>query len=284
MEMATVGVVTPRELKGYARVVGTTTEAIFLSQGHTVFVDLGPEDAAVGDEFVIFRTGEKVHDPSTKKVIGRHSEVVGWLEITAVHEEASRAIIRMAYSDILPNQVYLKPREPVPTEIVVQESPEGVEGQIVDLMIDPKYRGGGDVVILNRGSQDGLQPGSPLEVYRPLSVTWKKTWYGRQPDVEIPHEVVGDLLVLSVQPKTAMAYLRKTKANTELWYGDRFRTVGGPSLEWPRGGIFALPLAVLDVIARIPQPSLPDVDVPDEVAGWNVPRLHLPGLDAYDPR
>ncbi len=185
----------------------------------------------------------------------------------------------------------VRKRSPCQSSVIeILDSPPGVEGQLADLLLNAKYTGGGDVLVLNRGSEHGLQVGSTLEVYRPVSSQWKETWYGREPDIEIPHEVVAQMIVLSVQPKTAMAYVRK--ANTELWHGDRFRTVDGPSVEWPEGGMFILP-RIKHMIARVPRPNLdldmpemgiPGVDLPDSVAGWNVPRLSLPGLDSYDPR
>jgi len=286
-ELGSVGLVRKKELKGFAQIVGTTEEQVFVTQGDTVFVDLGVADTHVGDQFVIFRTSQRVYDPSNRRPIGYHTEILGWLQVTEVYAESAKAKIRMAYSDFVPG-AYLQPRELRDPQIEIKASPPGVEGQLADLLVDPKYRAGGDVVVLNRGSEDGLEVGSPLEVYRPVSSHWKDNWYGRRPDIEIPHEVVAQMIVLSVQPRTAMAYVRN--ATTELWYGDRFRTVGGPSVEWPEGGLFILP-RIKGLLARMPRPKLelpelgvPGVDLPEAVAGWNLPRLLLPDLDGYDPR
>jgi len=288
---SSLGLVSEKELKGLARVVGTTEEQIFLAQGDTVFVDLGENEVSVGDEFTLFRTSQKVYDPANHRSLGYHSEVVGWLEIVKIHGETARARIRQSYVDFVPG-VYLKPRLENTVEIPILDSPPGVEGQIADLLLDPKYRGNGDVVILNRGSEDGVVAGSTLEVYRPVESNWKKTWYGRRPRVDIPHEVVADLVVLSAQPGTAMAYV--TRSNTELWHGDRFRTVAGPSLRHAGRGhltveervvrwVIAQGERALDEADRLrSQMSLPEA--PDQMAGWNLPRLVLPNLDGYEPR
>jgi LysM repeat protein len=282
-ELPTVGVVAEKELKGLAQIVGTTEEQVFLAQGDVVFVDLGEQDTAVGDEFVIFETGHKVYDPGTRRVLGHHTEILGWLEVTEVYGESARARVRMAYGDLMPG-AYLKPREEPQRQIAIQGSPEGVEGQLADLLSQPKYNAGGDVVVLNRGSEDGLEPGSTLEVYRPISHGWKEEWYGRRPDIEIPHEVLAQMIVLRTQPHSAMAYVRRS--TTELAYGDRFRTVGGPSVEWPEGGLFIVP-RIKGLVARLPRPDVDAAswDVPGvDTSDWNVPRLRLPGLDDYDPR
>jgi hypothetical protein len=285
-ELHTVGVVTDDELEGLARIVGTTEEQVLLAQGDVVFVGLGQDAVAEGDQFTIFRTSEKIYNPQTGRPIGYHSEVLGWLEIVEVYGETARGKVRQSYIDFMPG-AWLRPREAPVTRIAILDSPPGVEGQIADLTLDPKYRGGGDVVVLNRGSKHGLRPGSALEVYRPVDDQWKETWYGSKPDVEIPHDVVAQLIVLSVQPKTAMAYVRT--ATTELWYGDRFRSVGGPSLDHS-GGLLTLPMRLARDLAKVPQRiSVPDVDLPDvpvpaAMDDWNLPRLPLPALDGYDPR
>ena len=284
-EFATVGVVRKKELKGYAQIAGTIEEAVHISQGDVVFVDLGDEDTAVGDEFTVFRTTQQIRDPSAQglfgihRVIGHHTEILGWLEVLEVYEESARAQVRMAYADFVPG-AYLKPREEAPGQIEIKGSPVGVEGQLADVLVESKYNANGDVVVLNRGSEDGLEVGSSLEIYRPVSRNWKPEWYGREPDIEIPHEVVAQMIVLSTEPTTAMAYVRKSK--TEIWHGDRFRTVNGPSVEWPEGGLFILP-RIKHLAKAVPRP--PEIEMPDVLESWNLPRLSVDTLlDGYDPR
>jgi len=285
-ELHTVGVVTDDELRGLARIVGTTEEQILLAQGDVVFVDLGEGSVEKGDEFTIFRTSEQIWNPETRRPIGWHSEILGWLEIVEVHGETARGKVRQSYADFVPG-AWLRPREQPVTRIAILDSPPGVEGQIADLLLYSKYRGGGDLVVLNRGAKHGLRTGTPLEVYRSVDDQWKENWYGRKPDVEIPHEVVASLIVLSVEPKTAMAYVRQS--STELWAGDRFRTVGGPSVDhtgW--GEVLTLPIRAARWMASFPgrlaEVDMPDVPVPAAMDDWSLPRLPLPELDGYDPR
>lgn len=292
---ASLGIVSERELDGLGQIVGTIEEKVLLGQGDTVFVNKGEGDVVPGDQFSLFRTSQKVYDPETHKTLGYHSEIVGWLEITKVHGDTARARIQQSYTDFVPG-VYLQPRLQQEVDIEILESPTAIEGQIADLMLHQKYRGNGDVVVLNRGEKHGLLPGSTIEVYRPVSGNWKETWYGEAPEgVSFPHEPVATLVVLGVQPKTAMAYVMKS--NTEIWYGDRFRTVGGPSVDHPYAGIVSIEARVIrwvrDQGARVakgakragqratqnaPKPGVP------AMAGWNLPRLQLPELDGYDPR
>ena len=60
----------------------------------------------------------------------------------------------------------IMPREVLPPEIEVQSTPEGVDGKITFFPGRRTLLGFQDFVYLNRGTLDGLQVGSPLEVYR----------------------------------------------------------------------------------------------------------------------
>jgi hypothetical protein len=251
-----------------------------------VFIDLGQDAVEVGDEFTIFRTGEKVWNPETRRPIGWHSEILGWLEVTEVYGESARGRVRQSYADFIPG-AWLRPREEPVARIAILDSPPGIEGQIADLLLYAKYRGGGDLVVLNRGTKHGLRTGTPLEVYRPADDHWKETWYGPRPDVEIPHDVVAQLIVLSAQEKSAMAYVKQS--STELWAGDRFRSVGGPSIDHTSWGeVLTLPVRAARWMASFPgrlaEVDMPDVPVPAAMDDWNLPRLPLPALDGYDPR
>ncbi len=75
-----------------------------------------------------------------------------------------------------------------------------------------------DYVYLNRGELDGLEVGSPLEVYR---AGWMANEPARRTRVEVPDRVIGQLLVVRAQPETSVAVVTHTE--TELELGDHFR-------------------------------------------------------------
>ena len=76
-----------------------------------------------------------------------------------------------------------------------------------------------DVVYLDGGMRGGLLVGSELEVYRP----GMRLVNGDHPrGVELSDDVIGRILVVSVQDGSAVGLV--TKASTELTRGDRFRS------------------------------------------------------------
>jgi nucleoid-associated protein YgaU len=211
------GLIRPEQFATAATIVGSDAVRVLLSQEDEIFIGLGEGQVEVGDQFTIFRTHEKVFDPDTGRLLGYHVQILGWLEVEEVFPETAQARIRMSMDGIEVGD-HLVPREPLPARIAVRESPQGIEGKISFFPQRRVLMGYNDFVYLNRGTDDGLQVGSPLEVYR---VGYPVRETVRRKNVEVPDRVVAQLLVVRADEETSVAVV--TFAKTELAMGDRFR-------------------------------------------------------------
>jgi hypothetical protein len=213
----TTGLISADQLEAAASIVDAVPERIMLSQGDRVYVGLGEQDASVGDQFTIFRTQEKVYDPDTNRLLGYHVILLGWVEVEETAAETSLAVIRMSGAEMeLGDRVM--PRERPILDIEVTASPKNVDGRISFFPSSRVLMGTADYVYLNRGELDGLQVGSPLEVYR---AGWQAPEPARDTRVEVPDRVIADLLVVRARRQSAVALIRHTE--TELELGDHFR-------------------------------------------------------------
>jgi hypothetical protein len=213
----TTGLVSADQLEAAASIVDAVPERVMLSQGDRVYIGLGEQEASVGDQFTIFRTQEKVFDPDTNRLLGYHVKLLGWVEVEETDAEASLAVIRMSGAEMeLGDRVM--PRERPILDVEVAASPKNVDGRISFFPASRVLMGTADYVYLNRGELDGLQVGSPLEVYRN---GWQAPEPARDTRVEVPDRVIGRLLVVRARRQSAVALIRHTE--TELELGDRFR-------------------------------------------------------------
>jgi hypothetical protein len=170
-----------------------------------------------GDEFTLFRTNQKVMDPDTGALLGYHVDILGWVRVEESFPETSRALIRMSTGEVEVGDRVM-PRQVFPQEIEVRPMPEGVDGKITFFPMRRVLLGFADFVYLNRGTLDGLEVGSPLEVYRPGGSAMEVT---RDERVEVPDRVIATMLVVRAEDQTAVALV--TRADKELHLGDRFR-------------------------------------------------------------
>ncbi|MFV1979144.1 MAG: LysM peptidoglycan-binding domain-containing protein, partial [Myxococcota bacterium] len=215
--LETTGLISADQLDASASIVDAVPEHIMLSQGDRVYIGLGEQEASVGDQFTVFRAQEKVFDPDTNRLLGYHVKLLGWVEVEETNAEASVALIRMSAAEMeLGDRVM--PRETPILDIEVVASPKNVDGQISFFPSSRVLMGSADYVYLNRGELDGLQVGSPLEVYRG---GWQAPEPARDTRVEVPDRVIAQLLVVRARRQSAVAVIRHTE--TELELGDRFR-------------------------------------------------------------
>ena len=77
-----------------------------------------------------------------------------------------------------------------------------------------------DLVFLNRGTEDGMEVGVPLEIYRDKGSA-RDAMQDRS--VKLPEDVVAGLVVISAEPDTSVAIV--TYSSTEIERGDTFRTL-----------------------------------------------------------
>jgi hypothetical protein len=212
-----VGLIGADTVQASASIVSAAVPRVMLSQGDRVWVGLGEDEVEAGDQFTIFRVQEKVYDPETGRALGYHVHILGWAEILEPHGETSLAEIKESAIDMVKGD-QLMPRAPQVQEIAIQASPEAVEGQISFLAAKRTLVATLDYVYLNRGTLDGLEVGSPLEVYRKGYTAWEEVRGAR---VRIPDRVVADLLVVKAQPEASVALIRHTEEALAL--GDHFR-------------------------------------------------------------
>ena len=213
----TTGLVSAEQLEAAASIVDAVSDRIMLSQGDRVYIGLGGEKASVGDQFTIFRTQEKVIDPDTNRLLGYHVNMLGWVEVQEVDAEVSLAVVRLSAGDMeLGDRVM--PREKPVLDVEVMSSPKNVDGRISFFPASRVLMATADYVYLNRGELDGLEVGSPLEVYR---AGWKAPEPARDTRVEVPDRVIANLLVVRARQQSAVALIQHTE--TELKLGDHFR-------------------------------------------------------------
>jgi hypothetical protein len=215
-----VGLVSAEELEAAASIVRPVAPRVLLAQLDEVYLGIGEGDVTIGDQFEIIRDDEKVFDPDTGHFLGHHVVNLGWLDVTEVYDETSLGVIRHSTEDILVGDRVLA-RRPEAVDIAIQPSPEEVEGKIVFFPRNRVVIGQLDFVYLNRGTLDGLETGSPLEVVRAGGMV-KESVLGH--DVEVPGRVVGKLLVVDARPETAVALVSETEI--DLLVGDSFRGAG----------------------------------------------------------
>lgn len=214
-----VGLISEKMLKGSAAIVDNAdNDRIWAGTMDRLQVGLGAGEVEPGEQFVVFRAKQRVYDPSSGRALGWHARVLGWVEVTEVHDEVATAEVRMSFSEMRAGDRLL-PRERLPLEVELRPAQAGIEAQVAHMPAGRWQASGNDVVFLDQGTNAGIEVGNVLEIYRPQP---KRREAVKRKRVAVPSRVVGELVVVSAFPNSSAAVIEF--ASTEVSVGDRVRT------------------------------------------------------------
>jgi LysM repeat protein len=176
-------------------VVAAVANKISHGEGDEIFLGAVAEEGAM---YTIVRPVKKVIHPRTQEDLGWLVRILGWAEVNCPGDGTSRAMLRQTVDsieigdlalpfdpdDVLENNT-LGPRE---TTFCLEKTEEG----LIVATREPKFgHGEGDIVYLDRGANEGVEPGDMFVVYREV--------------VGNNINVIGQLQVLRVGTRTSTA-------------------------------------------------------------------------------
>jgi hypothetical protein len=186
-----------------------------VSTGDLVFVKGGTSSGIVaGDTYLLVEPGETVVHPRTQRVMGQHYDFVGQLKILCADETRSRAVITQSCREVHLG-ARLKPLPQLPIPIARVPDLPGIcdasTGRSMGTIVDSKgwefALGIGDLVQVDLGRDDQMQPGDFLTVFRDSLVSGQ------------PRQVLGELGILTTESHTATARVLSMRRAMQI--GDR---------------------------------------------------------------
>ncbi len=194
--------------QGATKIAHAERDVLYLSKGSN-------DGVRTGDLYSLHHPSYEVKHPDTGRTVGSKVEVTGLARVILVQENSATVMVENACADIhvgdyaKPFQqasVPLYPRHAAPDRLT---PPSGkIEGAVVDIADDAMIAGQGHIVSINLGREHGVAPGSLFTIFKVM-----------YPSVPTSRNVVGELVVVSVQERTATA--RVTYSSDVILTGDR---------------------------------------------------------------
>jgi hypothetical protein len=166
-----------------------------------VYVSMHDADSVkVGDKYLIYTSLQRVKHPITHKSFGNLIKGLGVLQIIAKDPAAKVLTARITISfDAIEKGNMLTPyQEPVPIYHSSQKKSKDISGYILEVTDRRTINAQTDVVYLDKGNADGVEPGDGFLVYE-------------EPDKKgFPKKVIGEVQVLLVKEHTSTATVKKS--------------------------------------------------------------------------
>jgi len=198
------------------------------ADGDTIYLDGGQNRGMkVGDRFLLLKTVARnlVHptDPTQHHTLGDVVQQVGVIRATVIHSKGSVAVIERALDSVElgdaavtftePSNMVLKLRTDVEEPIQLKDM-----GRVVYVRDRKQRAGGGDMIVVDKGSADGVQVGDLLLMVdlRSFPVTEHKVASRRE--MEKTNHYIGQAIVVRTNDTTATC--RVVRSVREVSLGD----------------------------------------------------------------
>jgi hypothetical protein len=195
---------------------------VLLSRGDLAYVrgDIGNTR-----NFRVFREPKPLKDPTTGEVLGYEAFYLGTTEFTRKGTSVTGEIVPDTFTvTSIRQEIRVGDKlAPVPPREIVNYIPrapqKAIAGQIVSVYGDSVNAGQNQIVTLNKGSQDGLENGHVLALWRD-GVRIRDTTDGDRTRIKLPDERHGYLFVFRVFNR--MSYALIVSVREPVTIGDRF--------------------------------------------------------------
>lgn len=192
------------------RTPGTEYEQPSGSQGDLIYIDGGTSTGLVaGETYMVIEPGDPIVHPRTGELIGQHYNYQGQVKVLCADETRSRGIITQNCREVHVG-AHLKPMPQLPIPIArvpdlpaFCDTPTGRSaGYIIDSQDWDEALAEGNLIQINLGHDDQIQPGDFLTVYRDRPGE--------------PRQVLGEIGILTTQSHTATARILQSRYTMQI--------------------------------------------------------------------
>jgi hypothetical protein len=217
------GVLSSEEVKAAPYVQALRDEHLIAGTGNDIYIK--KLNGGIGERYAVMHVGEPLKDPESGKRFGYMGIYTGTAQVSRMGDPATAKLMDTAretlrgdvlISDVGAGALDFRPHAPT----------QAVNGQIMAVVNGVLLAGQYQVVALNRGSQNGLEPGHVLlakedqrEVRDRCARIAGHGTCRRFGSEKLPTETAGTLLVFKIYPRMSYALVLDTTAPIHI--GDR---------------------------------------------------------------
>lgn len=156
--------------------------------------------------YTIVRPGKPYKDPDTNEILGYEAAFIGDADLKRTGDPAKLFIASSELEAIIGDRL-IKADEDEPLANFLPRAPEqNVEGRIISVLNGVSQIGQYNVVVLNKGANDGLEPGHVLQILQGGDAI-RDIVKGRGETVTLPLEEAGMLMVFRTFDRVSFALI-----------------------------------------------------------------------------
>jgi LysM domain len=201
-------VVGPNDLNKSPYVVGFAGEHMIAAGGDKLYVRslIQPQTAS----FHIYRPGITFTNPDTGEVLGYEAKYVADSSLVEEGDPATVTIDKSIMEIMSGDRLMPKPEEQFTLNYFPRPPEDSIKGSIIYVLDGVTQIGKYNVVVIDKGSRDGLLPGHEMDVYKRGRIARDGYSALRNDQVRLPDEKIGTLMVFRPFERVSYALVMKS--------------------------------------------------------------------------
>ena len=187
--------------------LATRGDHLIASAGNEIYVR-GISSAMPGTRYNIVHVGEPIIDPDDNRMIGYHGIVVGEGSLRRAGDPATVALTNTSQEAKMGDRL-IPASVDVPLNFFPRSPSNSIDGSIIDVAGGVTQIGQYMVVVMNRGSNNGLSVGDVLTVFQAGEVVKDHIGGG---DVRLPNEPAGTVMVFKTYDRISYGLVMEATA------------------------------------------------------------------------
>ena len=193
-------------------IVATADERLISGAGDKVYVRGTIADQ--GDDYSVFRGGKRYFDPQTEELLGYEAIYSGDAKVAQHADPATVMLTNTNREVLLGDRLLAFEEDSYDVNFMPHMIDNGVEGQIISVFDGVSQVGQYQVVVLNRGTREGIEAGHVLAVYKAGdkindTVMPEELRNEENTVVTLPDEYAGQAMVFKTFEKVSYAIVLK---------------------------------------------------------------------------
>lgn len=205
--LSTPRVVGENDLKTAPYILDFAGEHLIATMNDKVYVRSIIEPKSMA--YTIYRPGEVYKSPQTGEILGYEAKYVAQGTLEQEGDPATIVIEKSNGEIIQGDRVMPKEDEQFVLNYFPRPPEQSIKGSIIGVLDGVTQVGKYNVVVIDKGTRDGLLPGHELDIYRRGRITPDTFSAVRSDMVKLPDELAGTLMVFRLFDRVSYALVMK---------------------------------------------------------------------------
>jgi len=194
------------EFKG-EHIVAATNDSVYAR---------GIKDSSV-HKYAIVRAGNTYTDPVTKEILGYEARFVGNAKLYRTGDPSTLKMLRTTREVIVGDRLLPSSEDIYDANFIPRAPASDISGFILAVLDGVNQIGSNQVVVINKGNRDGIEPGHVLDIYQAGKTIKDSVSKNRKDTVTLPDEKAGILMVFRTFDKLSYALVMKASRNINVY-------------------------------------------------------------------